>query len=197
MKDNSEQDSSWQTMGEQWRARTPFPAGSSSDVLVGVRKAERQLLWLAGGSVCLAISAMAVLTALAILHPGILSWTFAVIGWSLFLPLGSYLWAYRGDLVPDTRDTSSMLEGLLRKQVRKQHLLEFLGTLAGVETIIATAFWLVANWEAPTHAGMWTGLVAILFTGIASAALLRWQKSSTEARLRVISDVNQDFRTEG
>ena len=173
-------------MGEEWREAMPMSSVSNDDVLSEVRKTAKRLLWLAISAGSGAIAVMASLTTLAVCHRGILTWTFAVIGWSVFLPLAAYFVFHHRDIIGDTLPTSSMIETLLRKQQSKKNLLEILYVLLSVETIIASSFWLVTEWHA--HAlRTWTGFAAIFITGTMLAVLFWWQDRRAATRLRYVA----------
>jgi hypothetical protein len=191
MKNDEIQEVNWQSMGQAWRNAPPVSSMSNDDVFIEVRKTAKLIfgLVIAAGSATIAV--MISLTTFAIWHRGILAWTFAVMGWSLYLPLAAYFIFHRKDIIPETLPTSSMLETLLRKQEAKRNLLEFLYVLVSVETIIASGFWLANQWQVHALAHAWPGFAGIFVTGAALSGLSRWQKARAESRLHYIVDLGQ------
>jgi len=162
----------------------------NEDVLTEVRRTAKRLLGLTISAGSGAIAVVASLTTLAICHRGILTWTFAIIGWSLFLPLVAFLVFHRRDIIADTQPTSTMIETLLRKQQNTKNLLEFLYVLLSVETVLASCFWLVAEWH--THPlRTWSGFAAIFISGTVLVVLFRWQSRQAETRLRYVAGLGR------
>jgi hypothetical protein len=191
MKNDAIQEGSWQSMGQAWRNAPTVPSMSNDDVFTEVRKTAKLLFGLAIAAGSATIAVMTSLTTFAVCHRGILAWTFAVMGWSLFLPLAAYLIFHRKDIIAETLPTSSMLVTLLRKQKAKRNLLEFLYVLVSVETILASGFWLANQWHVHAPARAWPGFAGIFVTGAALSGLSRWQKARAETRLQFIADLGQ------
>jgi hypothetical protein len=184
------QEISWKSMGEQWREATPMSSVPNEDVLTEVRRTAKRLLGLTISAGSGAIAVVASLTTLALCHRGILTWTFAIIGWSLFLPFVAFLVFHRRDIIADTQPTSTMIETLLRKQQATKNLLEFLYVLLSVETVLASSFWLVAEWH--THPlRTWSGFAAIFISGTVLVVLFRWQSRQAETRLRYVAGLGR------
>jgi hypothetical protein len=198
MNNDPMQETNWLSMGEQWREALPMPAMSnedSEDILTEVRRTAKRLLALTISAGVGAAAITALLTTIAIDHFGVITWTFAVIGWSLSLPLIAFLAYYHKDFVADTLPTSSMIEALVRKRQGTKTLLEFLYVLLSVETMIASSFWLVTEWRAsPLH--YWTGFAAILISGTVLAVLFRWQYRRAETRLEDIAVLDRALKYE-
>ncbi len=95
------------------------------------------------------------------------------------LPIVGYLAVHRRDILAEMLDSASMLDTLLRRQTAKRDLLEFLRILLGVETIIATDFWLVS-----THFASWRAGLALFGFGVLLTGLAWRQKKRAEGSIQ-------------
>ena len=160
----------WNEMVQEWREGGAGAMVSSEEILRRVRWNARVLVWMAALIVIAAMLVVVLLTGIAVVKFSLLTFTFAVIAWSGFLPVGLYVLVYRRDLLAETLDSKSMLEVLLRKQRAKRELLEFMRVLLGVETILSAVFWMVfGGWA-------WRNGLTIFLTGVVVTGLIwRWR----------------------
>jgi hypothetical protein len=182
----------WQELGEEWRQSVPVFQIAHKEILSEAQRSSRKALWLGVFSFGSATIIMALLIILALSHRSVLTYSFAIIGLSAFLPIGSYLAVHRRNIVPDALDSASMLDTLLKQQLAKRDLLEFLRILLGVETIIATAFWLAATGLAAWH----DGLVLFGF-GVLLAGLAWWQRKRAEGSIQSLQGLRATLTEQG
>ena len=188
------QEKLWEEMVETWCREVPGPHASHRDMLNTLQRSSRRVVWLAIFETAMAVAAVALLSAWAMLQAGVVAYTFAVIGWSAFLPIGSYVVAHRKDINADTLASTSMLDSHIRKQQAKRNLLEFTRVLLGVETIIASAFWIASNIR--TNATAWQGGIAIALFGVLLTGLAWGQKKKTEATVQTLIELQGTLQGE-
>jgi|SRR5476651_1471980 hypothetical protein len=178
---------SWDDMVQEWHHDSPVSATQPKDILLIVQRSSRRIVWMAVTASLIAVAVVASLTSIALVDHTILTFTFAVIGWSAFIPMVSYLLVYRRGLVADTLDSQSMLGNLLLKQRAKEKFLEFTRDLLGVETIMSSTFWAVSRLRLSKTA--WEGGVAIFLFGSLFTGLVWRQMNKTRETIQTLSEV--------
>jgi hypothetical protein len=169
----------WQELGKEWRESVPAFDLAHKEILEAAQKSSQRALWLAVVSLGSATVVMASLILMAFLRRSMLTYSFAIVGLSAFLPIVGYLAVHRRDILAEMLDSASMLDTLLRRQTAKRDLLEFLRILLGVETIIATDFWLVS-----THFASWRAGLALFGFGVLLTGLAWRQKKRAEGSIQ-------------
>ena len=178
------EDKYWQELGKEWREHIPPFDVEHQQILEAAQRDSRTVLWLGILSLATATIVMAALIFLAFLHRTLLTYSFAIISMSAFLPICSYLAFHWSSLRPEALDSASMLDTLLRRQSAKRNLMEFLLVLLTVETVIATVFWFAGSGFRAWHAGL-----ALSGFGVFLACLVWWQRKRTERLMQTLQEL--------
>jgi RNA polymerase sigma factor (sigma-70 family) len=182
-------DTNWQDLREEWCERVELSSIGYRETAAEVVRSAARTFWLAIFAFGVATIGMLSLTVLALECKNLVTYTFAVIGWSAFLPLSFYLISQQDRIVAHTLDSCSMLDALLKKQQTERKLLEFTRVLVGVETIISLGFWLAGKGIRGWREGIVLVVCGALLTGLV------WrQRKKAERIIQALDDLRGSLR---
>jgi uncharacterized membrane protein len=160
---------SWKEIENEWRAETASLSASAQYDWEEMQQSLNRVKRRAQGRKLLPVLAAALLLvcigSLYLLHESALYFTFAVIAWSAFLALGSYLAVGIDSYDELEKETTTALKLRMKKLTICTQILDFVRILVGVESIISCGFWIALRRSSSRP--IWVDVLMILIVGVA------------------------------
>ena len=173
----------WKRLSDEWTAAPQLP-GSSVDLgAARVRERRKALMIWSAFVADFLIAIYATVTSLS--HRSAIGYTFAIIAWSIVIPIAAYFLAGATGK-EDLADTATYLTGRVRRVRRRAQLMEFSRVLVGVEILISAGFWIAIRHSQGRSilegALTITAFGAALYLGLSRVATsAKWEQRALES----------------